>query len=100
MKKKVKVKDPLEKIADSLGLLVKLQCMSRNISVADLRAAKLMDAQPDTAPVVLNQSAAELEALAKALPGSAEEHDYLLQAMGGASEKARMDALKGTGNNG
>lgn len=95
--KKPEPRPPLERIADSLALLVKLGCMNKGISVPDLRAAKLMDAAPDTAPVILNQSATELEMLAKLLPGSPEEHDYLVQAMAGGTEKARMDALKGTG---
>lgn len=93
---------PLARIADALELLLKLQLMKLPwpITVAELRAAAYVPADPNAKPVVLNQSAAELAALAGTLPGSAEEADYLLQAESGADLHQRLAALRGQGQSG
>lgn len=86
---------PLERIADALELLLKAQCVKLNMSVADLRSATLVKPEEkEKRPLFLEQSAAELEALAETLPGSAEERDYIEGVLVNAPPGQRMEALR------
>lgn len=94
--------DPLIRIADALELLLKLQLLrlppEATMSVEELREAELVRPAESPGPArVLNQTGAELAALAALLPGTPEEVDYLEQALAGAGQAARMDALRGSG---
>lgn len=97
--KPLNVLQALTHIGEMLELHLKLELMKLPdpLSIEELREAEFVRPAGSTPPVVLNQTGAELDALARTLAGSAEERDYLMQSFGGAGLMQRLAALRGQG---
>jgi hypothetical protein len=85
---------PLLRIADSLEIIAKAQAMRYDMTVEELREAEIVRPDVQAKPLVLNQTAQELDALSHVMPGSDEERDYLEQAMANGTLAAKLEALR------